>query len=149
MGMIQTTQKNFFYRFSLVIFLVILSMAILLFRLWTIQVRDAELYREKAENNRIWPQRMKADRGKIVTKDGTILADNRPSADVIFVPGDCPSNRYKNVAETLEKLVNIPSFWILEQIENFKTEPFTQITLKRDISRSDWIRIEENNFQLP
>ncbi len=149
MSMNHVTQKNFFYRFSLVIFLVIFSMAILIFRLWTIQVRDAELYREKAENNRIWPQRMKADRGKILTKDGTILADNRPSADVIFVPGDCPSNRYKNVAETLEKLINVPSFWILEQVENFKAEPFTQITLKRDISRSDWIRIEENNFQLP
>jgi len=143
------SQKELLYRFTLVIFIVLISISILIFRLWTIQVRDVEIYREKAENNRIWPQRIKADRGKILTRDGTILADNRPSADVIFVPGDCPAVYYKNTAETLENLLNIPSFWILEQIENFNTEPFTQITIKRDISRSDWIRLEENSFQLP
>lgn len=144
-----TPKNKFYYRFTLVIFIVIFSISILIFRLWTIQVRDAELYREKAENNRIWPQRIRADRGKIITRNGIILADNRPSANVVFVPGDCPFEHYKNVAETIENLLNVPSYWILEQIENFKAEPFTQIIIKKDISRSDWIRIEENSFQLP
>ncbi len=142
-------QQNNIYRFIVVFLIIIGSMSILIFRLWTIQVRDGEIYREKAENNRIWPQRIKADRGKIMTKDGTILADNRPSTDVVFVPGDCPPQRYKEVASLLESLLNIPSFWLLEQIDNFRLEPFTQITIKRDIPRSDWIKIEENNFQLP
>ncbi|HOV34294.1 MAG TPA: hypothetical protein PLX23_13125, partial [Candidatus Hydrogenedens sp.] len=146
---LQYTPQNSLKRLLLVAITIVFSMSILIFRLWTIQVRDAELYREKAENNRVWPQRIKADRGKIISQDGVILADNRPSTDVIFVPGDCPLEKQEEVAVNLEKLLNLPSIWILDQIENFKSEPFTQIVIKRDIARSDWIRIEENSFRLP
>ncbi len=146
---LQYTPQNSLKRLLLVAITIVFSMSILIFRLWTIQVRDAELYREKAENNRVWPQRIKADRGKIISQDGVILADNRPSTDLIFVPGDCLPELYKEVAINLEKLLNVPSVWVLDQIENFKSEPFTQIVIKRDIARSDWIRIEENNFRLP
>ncbi|HOK10325.1 MAG TPA: penicillin-binding protein 2 [Candidatus Hydrogenedens sp.] len=149
MSDISLTYRSNDVRLWLVVIAIIFSMAILIFRLWTIQVRDAELYREKAENNRIWPQRLKADRGKILAQDGTILADNRPSTDVVFVPGDCPVNQQKDVAKTLESIINVPASWILEQIDNFKSEPFTQIVIKKDIARSDWIRIEENSFRLP
>lgn len=127
----------------------IFSMVLLIFWLWRIQIRDGELYKERAENNRVWAQRIKADRGKIVTKDGVILADNRPSTDVVFVPGDCPLEKREEVTLLLGKLVNVPQFWIVEQIEQNKTEPFIQIVVKRDISRYEWLQIEENSFRLP
>ncbi|MCX8064659.1 MAG: penicillin-binding protein 2 [Candidatus Hydrogenedentes bacterium] len=121
----------------------------LISRLWELQVKQGEIYKEKAENNKVWPQILKAERGKILTREGIILADNRTSTDVIFVPGDCPKEKLNEVAKTLNIILNINPDWLSQQVEKFRNEPFTQIIIKRDIPRSDWIKLEENIFRLP
>lgn len=134
------------FLFGLLIFI---GVSILISRLWELQVKQGEIYREKAENNKIWPQIIKPERGKILTRDGVILADNRPSTDIVFVPGDCPKEKFKEVAETLKKILNVNPDWLSQQAEKFSNEPFTQIVIKRDIPRSDLIKLEENMFRLP
>ncbi len=128
---------------------IIIGISLLISRLWIIQVKEGEIYREKAENNKIWPQMLKPERGKILTKNGIILADNRPSTDVIFVPGDCPIEKIEEVTQLLNSILNISPDWLLQQVEKFREEPFTQIIIKKDIPRSDLIKLEENSFRLP
>ncbi len=149
MSSYEMNKKDINRRLIVVGILIIIGIVPLISRLWILQVRDCELYREKAENNKIWPQKLKPERGKILTRDGRILADNRPSTDVIFVPGDCPPEKVEEVAELLYSILNIHPDWLYQQIERFREEPFTQVIIKRDIPRSDWIRLEENAFRLP
>src|ERR1700757_1626633 len=59
-----------------VIFLII---AILVVRLWNLQVRGSERYLSLADQNRIRKVPILAPRGKIYDREGRILVDNYPS----------------------------------------------------------------------
>ena len=126
-----------------------LAFSVLCLQLWRLQVVNMHQYVEMAENNRVWPKRLKSDRGVIYGRNRVIVADNRASADIILVPGECPKERRAAVCDTLEQLVGVSSAALQERIKHHRREPFTQLVVKQDISKADRIRIEEHNYALP
>ncbi len=126
-----------------------LAFLILVGQLWHLQVVEQGLYRAMAEDQRVWPKRLKSDRGIIYGRGDVVLADNRPSADIVMVPGDIPADMHEHVAATLDRLIGVPKEEILERIHQHRGEPFTQIPIKRDVTRYDRVRVEEQTFDLP
>ncbi|HEO72609.1 MAG TPA: hypothetical protein ENN80_15230, partial [Candidatus Hydrogenedentes bacterium] len=121
--------------------------AVLSARLWQLQVIQTHQYREMAEHNRLHPQRLKARRGTIYGRDGLILADNRPACDVVLVPADC--GEPEAVCAKLASLLDVDAEALQAAISAQRHHPFEQIVVKRDVTRTDLIRVEEHAYALP
>ena len=128
---------------------VIAAFGLLCVQFWQLQVVESHTFDELARQNMVRETTLKADRGIIYGEHGVVLADNRPSADVMFVPGDCPEDRREEVFRELEDLLGVSVESLQTLVDRHRSEPFTQIPVKRDISKTDRFRIEERSFLLP
>ena len=136
-------------RIHVVAILILLAFSVLGVQFWRLQILNLNQFSEMAEANRVRQKRLDAPRGLIFGHGDVVLADNRASADIVFVPGDCPKERIPEVCQTLEALIGIQSHRLLAQVEAARRQPFSQIPVKRDVSKADRIRVEENAFALP
>jgi penicillin-binding protein 2 len=94
-------------RLLLLRILVGLVAAILIGRLWYLQMIRGESYRILADRNRFRDVDVAAPRGVIYDRNGEILARNRPSFSVVIVPGDLPEDP-KAVLGRLNELLTRP-----------------------------------------
>jgi len=76
-----------FFRLALVGFFVIIGL-----RLYQLQVRQGEVYRARADENRFQIVEEGAPRGVIYDRSGVILTRNRPSFEIALVPEDIPTD---------------------------------------------------------
>jgi len=124
------------------------AFAWLLQQFWQLQIERLHEFQEMAETNRVRNERLKSDRGVIYGRHDVILADNRASTDIVFVPGEALLEKRREICMTLEELLNVNGEALYAEVEKNKRAPFTQITVKRDVSRRDAVRIEEMRYKL-
>ena len=129
--------------------LLLAALAVLCLRLWNLQVLNLSEFTALAEHNRVWQTRLASDRGMIYARNDVVLADNRASADVVFVPGECPEGRREAVCGRIAEIAGVDEAWVRGEVAKFRRSPFTQITIKRDVTKADRIRIEEHQHELP
>ncbi len=79
-------------RLLLLRLLIVVLAAVLIGRLWQLQMVTGEKYRLLADANRLRDVDLPAPRGVIYDSNGEILARNRPSFTVEVVPGDLPED---------------------------------------------------------
>jgi len=126
------------------------ALAILGVRLWDLQVVHWYDYAERAERNRLHPQRLKAARGTIYGRDrSVVLADNRSACDLVIVPAECGPRAVADVCTRLEELIGIDGESLLGKVDESRKKPYEQILVKQDVSRNDLIRVEELAYALP
>lgn len=65
--------------------------AVLMLRLWYLQVLDGDSYLAKANSNQLRDVTLAAPRGQIVDRGGRVLVDSRPSNAIVVQPGRLPS----------------------------------------------------------
>jgi penicillin-binding protein 2 len=73
--------------------LIVIVVVVLIGRLWQLQMIAGERYRLLSDRNRLREVDVAAARGVIYDRDGQILARNRPSFNVVLVPGDLPQDK--------------------------------------------------------
>ena len=73
--------------------LIVVIVAVLIGRLWQLQMIAGERYRLLSDRNRLREVDVAAPRGVIYDRDGQILARNRPSFSVVLIPGDLPQDK--------------------------------------------------------
>jgi penicillin-binding protein 2 len=137
------------WRIHFVGLMLAVAFSVLCIQFWRLQIVDMAKFSSMSETNRVWPKRLKGDRGIIYGRNDVVLADNRASADIVFVPGDCPQKQMEDVCHTLETLIDVPPAELLDKIKANKSEPFTQIIVKRDVDKAERVRVEERSFRLP
>lgn len=86
---------------------ILLAVAFILFsviaiRLWEMQVLRGPQYREKAQKQSIRTIRVPAVRGRILARDGTPLAVNRVSYEVVLHPAEL---RARNIHDTVDNIL--------------------------------------------
>ena len=129
---------------------IVCALAVLGLRLWQLQIANWFLYSTQAEQNRLHSERLKAPRGLIYGPDTSVcLADNRPSCDLVIVPAECRDTSFEDICRRLGALINIDGQALLEKIETGKKQPYRQILVKKDVSKSDLARVEEFSYSLP
>lgn len=136
-------------RVQLVSVCVVVAMLVLCVQFWRLQVLSLDEFTRLAESNRVWQKRLASDRGVIHARDGEVLADNRASADVVMIPGECPPDQLDVVCDRLEAWISIDGEELRRRIHEHRGAPFTQLLVKRDVTKSDRVRIEENQHALP
>src|SRR3954469_19185125 len=81
---------------------ILLIIAVLVVRLWNLQVRGSERYLSLADQNRIRKVPILAPRGKIYDREGRIIVDNYPSVSALLIREQIP----KEFSADLEKIAS-------------------------------------------
>lgn len=127
---------------------IITVFAVLVSRLWFLQIQQGDIYSSKAENNRVRYVDIAPPRGNIFDSMGREVVTNRPSFDVLL------SREEKRIDEALLKKVaaylEVDITELLQKIREMANEPkHIPVRLAEDIEWEKVAVIENNRLELP
>ncbi|HEX9190677.1 MAG TPA: penicillin-binding protein 2, partial [Candidatus Deferrimicrobiaceae bacterium] len=124
--------------------------ALLLGRLYWLQVAQYDRYRNLSENNRLRLRTVRAPRGLILDRKGRAIADTQGSFDLVCTPVDVQD--LEGEIRLLSQIVEFDADEgeIQDKIRNArKGNPFTAITVARDLRFEQISVLEFNRESLP
>jgi penicillin-binding protein 2 len=127
---------------TLLVFFIVLGL-----RLFQMQVLRGSVYHEKSESNHIRQIPLPASRGLIMDRNGSVLADNRPSYSLYIVPYEFRKNAAD--AEVIATTLGLSVSEIEKQIKESDAGPFTPVRLIQDMDFKTLSIIVENRLDLP
>lgn len=136
-------------RYLVFVGLVAVVFVVLLGRLWFIQVIEGERYYRASSNNIIRNIEVSPPRGKILDRSGTVLAENRPSFDVVIqahlfsTPKEGPSP-----LDLLQEYLNL-SKEDMERVRKKVEQRSGEVVVARDITRAQVALVESDRLRLP
>ena len=146
---LKTADSDWFnQRLTGVMYCVVVAFAILVVRLFYLQIIEGHEYRRLSENNSIRLQSVDAPRGLILDRNGRLLVDNRPSFDLNIILKDA-----KPVDQTVARLaeyMQVPAEDLVAKIApGGGVSSYKPVLLKQDIGRDALAAIEVHKFDLP
>jgi len=136
-------------RISILGYGVAIVLGVLVFGFWQLQVVQSSHYSDLADKNRIKKIRLVAQRGKIYDRNHKILADNRPSFNIIYIREDSKHT----VEETIAALANglgMSADELRQTINRKLKDPkYQPITLKEDAGTGDVAYVMAHTYELP
>jgi penicillin-binding protein 2 len=122
--------------------------AMIVARLWYLQVDLGKEYKELAYNNRVRIRQLAAPRGRILDRNGKELVTNRPSFNVVLIRED--SQNLDNVLKKLSGVLHEDVSQLWQRIREASGEPlYIPIVLKQDIDWKTLAYLENHNRELP
>ncbi|GAB4242280.1 MAG: penicillin-binding protein 2 [Deltaproteobacteria bacterium] len=126
------------------------AFALLLGRLYWLQVVEFDRYRDLSENNRLRLRTVRAPRGLILDRKGRAIAETQGSFDLSCSPVDVSDleGEIRLLSEIVEFDAEEPE--ILDRIRTARrSNPYSSITVARDLSFEQVSVIEFNRENLP
>lgn len=124
-------------------------LALLLARMWQLQIVHGEEYARLADGNRLRRLATTAPRGRIFDRNGVVVGDNRLVFTVSIVPGGLTQHR-EEVIERLSVILDMTREEIEEALQGKqRTYPYEPIRIKRDVPPEVVVAIEEHRMDLP
>ncbi len=127
--------------------------ALVILRLFVLQVLEGSRYRELSEENRIRVEVLTAPRGEIRDRKGRLLADCVPSFTVTLDPFDkaytrAPA-RLDSTLAALAPMLDVDPEMLRDKIQRERTISFLPIRLKRNVDMKSVAVLSEHRDQLP
>lgn len=133
--------------------LVVVLLGVILARLYYLQVVQGANLREQADNNRFREIAIPASRGVIYDRHKAVLARNRPTYEVGFVPADLPDLTQRDqVIRRLADVLGVPAETLLKRdtsAELASYSPFDFVSLDDNVSQNLAFTVEERHRDLP
>ncbi len=130
---------------GLAIFLVL---AVLLIRIWYLQIYKGEYYLQISENNRIRRMDIAAPRGMIYDHVGRLILGNRPFFDLILIPQYIQSE--ERTLRVISNLLHVSFADLQAEVRRVRGQPkFLPVILKRNLSLHEVAIIEGQKSFLP
>lgn len=129
-------------------YVILLVIAVLVVRLWNLQVRGSERYLSLADQNRIRKIPILAPRGKIYDREGRILVDNYPSVSALLIREQLPKDSAADIAKIAAGL-HMREDDIHERLRRMASSPNAPFLLKDDITPDEQAFIEAHRDELP
>jgi penicillin-binding protein 2 len=104
--------------------------AVLLLRLWALQVLSGSHYLRAARNNQLRTIRVQAARGPIVDRNGQAIVTNVPGISIRIWPSDLPKQGRYDELRKLSTLVGVPLPEIVADIRRHAFDPLSPVTIK-------------------
>ena len=131
-----------------ILIIVFSALAILSLRLWYLQIIKGDEFRQSSENNSLRLRKIKPLRGLIMDRNRKIIANNRPSFDIIFIP-----DKKRKINQSIEKIKGFYAEKSLEFSEDVsipnRIKPFVPVILERNVSLEKIAVVETHSFELP
>jgi len=139
------TEKNSPERIRIIAYILIAGFAIILVRLWQLQILQGSELRKISESNRLRVIGVPAPRGIIYDRNGIALVKNVPYFCASLIPAEFKSD---NLAP-LSKLLDLTEEELEDKIEKAEQSPFTPTRLKEGLSLKEVSYIEARRSDFP
>ena len=127
---------------------IIFFVAVLIARLWFLQIHSGTEYARRSESNRIRIQDIVAPRGNILDRNGKTIITNRPRFNVVWSREDAPNP--DEIIKILARILDEDITVLLDRIRASADHPrYFPTRLKEDIDWKTLVTIENNHFNLP
>ncbi len=137
------------WRISFVGYVIVAALLVLLFGFWNHQIAQSNYYQQRAEQNRVREIPLIAPRGRIYDRFKRVIADNRPSYNIVLIRENSPHS-VEQTAAMLSSGVDVSVTDLLERINRKRREPkFRPIVLKEDVSVADIAFVKAHRYELP
>lgn len=135
-------------RADIILNIIVFCFAILLSRLWYLQIYQGKKFFNYSLENRLRKDIVRAPRGMIFSRDNVLLTHNIPRFDAIITPqyleGDSETINY------LAKILEITPEAILKTLKKFRGQAkYIPVVIKKNISRREVAVIETETSKLP
>lgn len=137
-------------RLALVGILVVAMFTVLFSRLWFLQVLASDEFEELARDNRVRLLHSEPHRGRILSREGKVLADNRSSLSVTIdrlVFDDL--DRRRIVLQRLSRLLDVPAREMKARLEDVTVSPYKPVAVANDVPVAAAIAIRERSDRFP
>lgn len=126
----------------------IVFFAVLIARLWYLQIQQGDEYRKLAENNRVRYLEVAAPRGNILDRRGREIVTNRPSFNVVWIRED---NRLDDeLIKEMARILEVDVSDLLARVRKMAGTPgHFPVRLAEDIDWDKVAYIENNRMELP
>jgi penicillin-binding protein 2 len=122
----------------------LILLGVLSLRLVQLQVIQGARYARLSDRNRIRKLVLPAPRGRILDRNGVLLADTRPSFTVSVVPTELTNS----ALPLLARMLDVPDSALQAQLAPVAMFA-SPVNVKRDVTIEEVARIEESSFRLP
>src|SRR5262245_20333880 len=139
------------WRVTFIGYVIVATLLVLAFGFWNAQIVQVGYYQQKAEANRIRTLPLLAPRGRIYDREHRIIADNRPSYNIILIRENSP-HTLEQTAAMLSAGIDMTKDEVQERINKSvkRRDPkFRPIVLKEDVSVADIAYVKAHRYDLP
>jgi penicillin-binding protein 2 len=124
------------------------AFAIFEIRLFQLQIVKADELREQAHRNSVRTERLEAQRGEIVDREGRVLAKTRSAFELAVVPSDL--QRRDVTFAALGQLLERDPAELVQRVGNPRgIARFRSVRLVGDLDETQLARVETHRFALP
>jgi penicillin-binding protein 2 len=134
------------YVWLLIVFMI--AFAVIIARLWHLQIVRGEEYHRASSQNIIRDFELAAPRGRILDRDGTVLAENRPSFDVYLVPHIFRRHDTDETLDQLQRYLHL-SDKKMGRIRRELERQGSEVLVRRDATRAQVAALETHRLNLP
>jgi penicillin-binding protein 2 len=124
-------------------------MGVCVFRLVQLQIVQGQHYQQIAEQNRIRPIPLPADRGNIFDRQGKLLASSRLSRGVYLWPRQQSPKQWQKSAIRLNRALGIPAQEILDRLEQVGYNSPLPVRITPQITPNAFVVLAEQKAVLP
>ena len=143
-------KKNFSLKRQPLVLLIFSSVSFLLilFRLFFLQILNYESFKKMSDENRIRLISSQPIRGRILDKNGYVLADSRVKYSLILKPQSVNKNNWVNHKSSISNLFNINSNVIQKKYSDGLENQQLTVTILDDLNVDQLIKFKENEDNL-
>jgi penicillin-binding protein 2 len=142
-------REALFWRAAFFMFGITTFMGICAYRLVELQVITGRYYQHLAEQNRVRPIPLPAERGAIVDRNGKLLASNQLSRGVYLWPRQQSPEQWHRSATQLSQILGMPAEEILDRLNKAGYNTPLPILISQQISPTAFVALAEQASQLP
>jgi penicillin-binding protein 2 len=122
--------------------------ALVLFRLWYVQIFRGDYYAEVSQRNRMRKIEIPAPRGMIFDRHGKLILGNRPFFDLVYIPQYVENKEV--TLNILSRILHAPVSSFERRLKLASSGPkYAPIILKRNLSLNEVSVIESNKIFIP
>ncbi|MDY6796483.1 MAG: penicillin-binding protein 2 [Actinomycetota bacterium] len=138
------------HRFTLFVMILSALMAVLVVRLWFLQVVQGDRYGAMAEGNRIREVDLEASRGYILDRNYDKLVSNRNALCIYVQPTEYEELEDKDAEiERLAEMLDMDPDEIRSKVEGEEVQPHKPVLIKSDVDPAIWYFIDERQVDFP
>jgi len=123
--------------------------AVLIVRLWSLQVLSGEKYLGAAQSNQLRTIRLEAPRGPILDRNGKVIVDNVPGTAVKLWVGDLPKKGRFTVIRRLAGVLDVSALALARAVDEGRADPLTPITVKTAVHEEQVAYLYEHQAEFP
>jgi len=139
------------WRINFVGYVIVAALLVLAFGFWNMQIVQVTYYQLRADQNRVREIPLLAPRGRIYDRQHRVLADNRPSYNIILIRENSP-HTIEQTAAMLSSGISMSRDEVLDSITRAikrHIPKFRPIVLKEDVSVEDIAFVKAHRYELP